>query len=95
MLVAGEDTLFDYGEKHSTKRDRLEQWLREARNAMWKSPNDVTERYAKASTFRGSKVVFRVSDNCRLLVRIDYKRGRIRILDVADHDTYDKKWNLG
>lgn len=71
-------------------RRALEAWYREARRAVWASPQDIKRMYATASVLKGGRVVFNICGNrYRLVVRIDYEYRIVFVRYIGTHDEYD------
>jgi len=69
----------------------LEAWYQEAKQAEWKSPADIKERYASASILKGSRVVFNIGGNkYRLVVKINYPTKTVFVRFVGTHAEYDQ-----
>jgi len=69
----------------------LEAWFHEAKQAEWKKPADVKERYGNASIVGADRVVFNIKGNdYRLVTAIDYRRSIVFIKWLGTHDDYDK-----
>lgn len=73
---------------------RMNAWLMEAKQADWRTPQDVKNRYATASFLRANRVVFNIGGNrFRLLTKIAYETGIVLIERVGTHEEYDT-WDL-
>ncbi len=92
MKVLGRDKLFTFIKKHANAKGALQSWLAEADAAAWSTPEQVRERYPRASILPGNKVVFRIKGNdYRLLVKARYRQGVLMIEWVGTHADYDKR----
>ena len=90
MRVVGRELLEDFKKRHADAGSQVDAWLAEAREASWKTPHDVKERYASASVLKGGVVVFNIRGNrYRLAVRIAYQVQVIRIMAIGTHKEYD------
>jgi mRNA interferase HigB len=68
----------------------LRAWIRNAEHAHWQNFADVRKDYPSADLV-GQCVVFNIGGNkFRLVVKIQYKTGRIYIIHIMTHDEYDK-----
>jgi mRNA interferase HigB len=68
----------------------LETWYRTAKKARWKSLHDVRLTYRPADSV-GTCTVFNIKGNeYRLIVRINYRTGRVFIRHVLTHEEYDR-----
>ena len=71
-------------------RRAFEAWHREARRAVWQSPQDIKRQYASASVLKGGRVVFNICGNrYRLVVRINFSLQIVFIRFVGTHVQYD------
>ncbi len=69
----------------------LKAWFDEARQASWKTPNDIKAQYKSASILKDSRLVFNIHGNkYRLIVKINYDFSVIYIRFVGTHKQYDK-----
>ena len=58
----------------------LNAWWAEAKQAQWKTPQDILERYRSADILPDNRVVFNIKGNhYRLVVKIHYNSGKIYI----------------
>jgi len=70
----------------------LRAWYREAKAADWKNPGDLKRGYPKARPIgKGNGVtIFNIKGNhFRLVVRINYQAGVIKIEFIGTHKEYD------
>ncbi len=68
----------------------LKAWYLEARNAEWKTPQDVKVLYRHASFLKDNRVVFNIAGNkYRLIVKINYPLGIIYTRFMGTHKQYD------
>jgi mRNA interferase HigB len=80
---------------HHDAKPALEAWLAETEEAEWKTPIDITSRYASASILKEKRVVFNIKGRrYRLLAIIDFQSGIVVIDRIGTHAEYDK-WGLG
>ena len=49
MKLIGKQQLHDFGEKHADARSQLQSWETEVEAAEWKTPQDVRNKYPKAT----------------------------------------------
>jgi len=77
--------------RHPNAEQPLRAWLDEARQARWKSPQDVKSRYASASFIGRNRVVFNIKGNdYRLVVAVAYRFQAVYIKFVGSHADYDR-----
>jgi len=91
MRIIKKSTLVDYYNQHAETKPDLEAWHAIASRSDWKTPNNVKQTFAKASTIGGNRVVFNICGNSyRLTVKIEYKIGLICIRHIVTHKEYEK-----
>ena len=94
MKVVGKLKLDDFVEDHADVRTQVYAWLWEAEDAEWKNTKDIKDRYAQASFLANNLVVFNLKGNhYRLVVKISYNTGIVKIEKIGTHAEYSK-WNL-
>ncbi|MDQ2076877.1 type II toxin-antitoxin system HigB family toxin [Marinimicrobium sp. ABcell2] len=92
MRVLGRDKLDAFIRKHANSKSALGSWLAEAEEATWETPDQVRDRYPRASILPNNKVVFRLKGNdYRLVVTARYQRGILKVEWVGTHAEYDKQ----
>ena len=92
MRIISRATLRNYWEdpKYSDSAQSLKAWYDEAKDAEWKSPQDIKSKYRSASFVANSRVVFNIHGNkYRLVVAIKYEIGILFIRFVGTHKQYD------
>lgn len=94
MKVMGVGRIDEFGRKHANAKERLAAWLHEAKETVWRSTQDVKDRYATASFLPENRVVFNIGGNkYRLLVQIAYNTETVIVLKVGTHEEYNR-WKL-
>ena len=90
MRVIAKRTLREFWEKYPDVEDPLKTWYALAENATWQSPADIKAQFRNASILKDSRVVFNICGNkYRLVTKISYKHGVIRIRFIGTHKEYD------
>jgi mRNA interferase HigB len=91
--IISRKALKDAAARHADLEAALDTWYRTAKKAQWKSLADVRQTYAHADSV-GQYTVFNIKGNAyRLIVKINYRTGRIFIREVLTHAEYDKdRW---
>jgi mRNA interferase HigB len=75
---------------HADLIDPLNAWWKVAAHVGWKNIEDVRKIY-RDTDMVGRYTVFNIKGNkYRLIVRIEYEKQRIYIIDVLTHAEYDK-----
>lgn len=89
--IIAKRTLKEFWEKHSDAEQYLKTWYETAKQADWKTPNDIKQTYANASIIAGNRVVFNSKGNdYRLIVKFNYQRQWAFIRFVGTHTDYDR-----
>jgi mRNA interferase HigB len=95
MRVVNIGIIQAFSNTHHDAKSALEAWLAETEEAEWKTPIDITNRYASASILKEKRVVFHIKGKkYRLLTIIDFQLGIVFIDRIGTHVEYDK-WGLG
>jgi len=91
IRIISKRTLREFWEKHKDSEQYLKTWNDTAKNADWKSPNDIKIIYPNASIIADNRVVFNIKgNNYRLIVKINYDYQMIWIRFIGTHAAYDK-----
>jgi mRNA interferase HigB len=94
LRVVGVEDLLAFCHRHTDVDQQVKAWIAEAKEARWSRPADIKGRYPSASLLAGDRVVFNLKGNrYRLVVRVNYKIGIVKVQKVGTHADYDK-WNL-
>ena len=73
MRVISRKKLREYSERFFDAKAQLDAWYHEAKEARWKTPADIKEKYGTASILKNKRVVFNICGNkYRLIVRINF-----------------------
>lgn len=91
MRIISRKTLTDFLEKYPDSEQALKSWFDEARNAHWKSPNELKMQYRNASVLNKRRIVFNIKGKkYRLITDIEYRIGIVFIVWIGTHKEYDK-----
>ncbi len=91
IIPCRKNMLGEFWKKFRDSEQQLRAWRAEAKNAGWRNPHDVKDRYVNASILTGSRVVFDICGNkYRLVVKINYQLQIIHIRFVGTHKEYDR-----
>jgi len=96
MIVISRSRITDFVKEHKRGREAesaLNSWFHEANNASWKSPHQLINEYPGARNIgKGNGVAtFKIKGNqFRLVTRIDYDEGVVKIEFIGTHEEYDK-----
>lgn len=90
MRIIAKKTLREFYESYEDAKESLLSWYREVEKEDWDTPAKVKEKYRSASILGDNRVVFNIKgNNCRLVVRIQYKHRVVYIRFVGTHAQYD------
>ena len=91
MKVIAVGTLRVFWERHPDAEQPLKAWYDEAKHAVWRTPQDIRQRYASASFVGHNRVVFNIKGNdYRLIVAVAYRFQAIYIKFIGTHTEYDR-----
>lgn len=90
MRIIARRTLREFWDHHPTAKKPLQAWYADAKQAHWKSPNDIKKVYRNASVVANNRVVFNIKGNSyRLVAAINYDFEIVYIRFVGTHKEYD------
>ena len=91
MHVISKKKLVECYKKHNETKSQLEAWHHETKNAEWKNPQEIKQKYASASIIGDNRIVFKIKGNkYRLVTKINYQMKIVYIRFVGTHKEYDK-----
>ncbi len=91
MRIVDLRALRDFWTGHADAEAALRAWYADAKQADWKTPEDVKAAHANASILGDIRVVFNIRGNTyRFIVAIDYSFGILYIRFPGTHAEYDK-----
>ncbi|HLK59192.1 MAG TPA: type II toxin-antitoxin system HigB family toxin [Chthonomonadaceae bacterium] len=91
MRIIALRTLREFWTTHSDAEAALRAWYADAKQADWKSPQEIMAVYANARTLGNNRVVFNIRGNTyRLIVAINYAVEIVYIRFVGTHAEYDR-----
>ena len=94
MKLLGKKPLNDFKQKHADIRSQIESWEAEVEEAKWGTPQELKERYPKASLLINQQVVFDFCRNkYRLLTLVNYKNGIVLVKKISTHKEYNN-WKI-
>jgi mRNA interferase HigB len=92
MRVVGKEKIEIFYKNHAQAKGPLLAWRDEVENAVWKTPQEIKQRFAHASFLPNNVVIFNIGGNkFRLTVTVRYQAGIALVMDVSTHADYDKK----
>jgi len=91
VRIIARRTLREFWERHPNAEQPLKAWYAEARRAVWARPQQIKDRYRRASFVGNNRVVFNIGGNeYRLVVHVNYPYAIVYIRFVGTHAEYDK-----
>ena len=74
MRIIAKSRLDEYGKKYGSEAGKqLKAWYQEAKEAEWRSPQDILNRYKNADLIGAECVIFNICHNrYRLIVKVWY-----------------------
>ncbi|MCP4360103.1 MAG: type II toxin-antitoxin system HigB family toxin [Chloroflexi bacterium] len=91
MRIISRKALKEFWEQHSDAEQPLRAWLKNVKQATWRTPSDVKDSYRSASFIANNRVIFNIKGNqYRIVVAIKYRYGVVYIRFVGTHSEYDK-----
>jgi mRNA interferase HigB len=91
MRIISKKPLRVFWEQHADAEQALKAWYQDAKQAEWKSPQDIRNVYATASILASNRVVFNIRGNkYRLIVAINYALAIVYVRFVGTHRDYDE-----
>ena len=91
MRIIAKRTLREFWEVHPDSEQALKSWHFIAAGAVWSTPQDVKNHFAKASIIGDNRVVFDIcGGSYRLIVKFNYSYGIGYVRFIGTHAEYDK-----
>lgn len=91
MRIISIASLKQFRETHNQAEQPLKAWVDEVKQAQWKTPQDIKDKYRSADFLSNNRVVFNIKGNdYRLIVAVAYRFQAVYIKFVGTHAEYDK-----
>ena len=90
MRVLSKSALRACWDQHPEWQTVLSTWYMEVKAHEWSKPSDVTQAYPKASAINDNRVVFRITNEIRLVAWINYRHACVYIKWVGHHRDYNR-----
>ena len=93
MILVGSDKLDTFAKQYAQALKPLQAWRAEVKAAVWKTTQDIKNRYRSADFLAGNRVIFNIKGNdYRLVVKVRYGKDGVVIVEwVGTHAEYTKK----
>lgn len=94
MKVLGLNHFEDFRHRHAEGAKRAAALLAEMKEARWRTPQDIKDKYRHASFLRNNVVVFNMhGGRYRVAARVAYQAQIVVIMGIGTHEEYDS-WDL-
>ncbi|CAN7668553.1 type II toxin-antitoxin system HigB family toxin [Variovorax sp. LjRoot290] len=91
MRIISLKYLRDFWVRHPASEQPLKAWHEEAKAAVWKTPQDIKDRYRSARFVGSNRVVFNIKGNdYRLIAAIAYRYEAVYVKFIGTHSEYDR-----
>ncbi|CAN7684884.1 type II toxin-antitoxin system HigB family toxin [Variovorax sp. LjRoot130] len=91
MRIISVKYLRDFWVRHPASEQPLKAWHEEAKAAVWKTPQDIKDRYRSARFVGSNRVVFNIKGNdYRLIAAIAYRYEAVYVKFIGTHSEYDR-----
>lgn len=92
MEILGKQILTAFMAKHADSRKALTTWAADVERENWQTPHDIKSIYQTADFLADNRVIFNIRGNhYRLVVKVRYINGIVRIEWIGTHAEYSKK----
>jgi mRNA interferase HigB len=92
MTLVGQDKIDGFLKRNAQARKAMPAWVAEVRNANWKTPQDIKNRYRSVDFLKNNRVIFNVKGNSyRLVAKIAYQTAVVLVEWIGTHTEYDRK----
>ncbi len=91
MRVIAKSTLEKFWQKHRDSEQQLLSWYKVAKNAQWRSFDEVKLQFGTCKIIGSDRIIFKIKGNkYRIIVKITFVNQIIWIRFIGKHDEYDK-----
>ncbi|MCF7520456.1 type II toxin-antitoxin system HigB family toxin [Neisseria sp. ZJ106] len=92
MQILGKQKITAFMAKHADSRKALTTWLADVERENWQTSHDIKAVYQTADFLADNRVIFNIRGNhYRLVVKVRYINGIVRIEWIGTHAEYSKK----
>jgi mRNA interferase HigB len=90
MRVISVKILKDFWANAPDSEQHLRAWVDEVKQADWRQPSDVKDKYRNASILKNRRIVFNIKGNdYQLIVAVAYRFSVVYIKFIGTHKQYD------
>lgn len=91
VRIVARNTLVEFWARHPLTEASLQHWIRIAKAAAWRNPQEVVDDFSKAKALNGERVRFEVAGgDFRLIVAFDFERQVAFVKFLGTHTEYDR-----
>ena len=91
MRLIARKTLRTFWDRYPDSQSSLQAWYADVKQAIWRTPTDITAVYRTASILPNNRLVFNIKGNqYRLVVAIHYAYALVYIRFIGTHHDYDQ-----
>lgn len=91
MHLVSIQVLRNFWKLHPDAERPLRAWYEVVTQAQWRTPAEIKAEFATASFLGNNRVVFNIKGNdYRLIVIVEYRKGRMFVRFVGTHAEYDR-----
>lgn len=91
MVIITKTIINDFGAKYPSAVGSLNSWYEIAKNANWKSFNDIKKSFNSVDSVGNDHYIFNIRGNeCRLIVMIFFNIRTIYVRFIGTHSEYNK-----
>ena len=92
MTVVNKELLEEFKRKYTDASDWIDTWVAFTEGSVWKTPQDIKDRYSSASFLASNIVIFNVKgNNYRLEVKVAYNTAIVKAIWAGAHPEYEKR----
>ena len=89
MRIAGTEDLDEFKYRHMASATGIDRWQERVSTASWRNPNEMSRQMSNFDRLGGGVYVFDIHRNrYRLVAKIDYRGGTVRVLFIGTHAEY-------
>ena len=91
MKIIGSKIISTFSRRHADARSSIQAWYHEVKEANWKTPLELKERYPHASILPDNRIIFNIKGNkYRIDTKVSYKHLSVRVIRIGTHSGYSK-----
>lgn len=91
MIISNQTLLSDFVQRYSGAAKPLNKWIKDVKEANWKSHAELKQMYPTADYVKNGRYVFNIGGNkYRIVAVVLFVGGVLSIRFVGTHSEYDK-----